>query len=148
MMEIKQVDIECIDVFWDRVKGWIEKVVRQTNGRHTVESTYNLLKQGTMTMFLITHKKKITAVVVTQKVYYPAKVVLGFLFIGGKKVCRYLKEIEDYFIKYAQSLGYNYHSSAWFDQAYKVLNKDYKIAKKVKPGGKDSFFKKIIDKIK
>ena len=105
MMEIKQVDIECIDVFWDRVKGWIERVVKLTNGRHTVETTYNLLKQGTMTMFLITHKKEITAVVVTQKVYYPAKVVLGFLFIGGKKVCKYLKEIEDYFIKYAQSLG-------------------------------------------
>ena len=85
MMEIKQVDIECIDVFWDRVKGWIGRVVKQTNGRHTVETTYNLLKQGTMTMFLVTHKKQITAVVVTQKVYYPAKVVLGFLFIGGEK---------------------------------------------------------------
>ena len=105
MMEIKQVDIDCIDVFWDGVKGWIEKVVRQTNGRHTVETTYRRLKQGIMTMFLVMHNKKVTAVIVTQVVIYPAKNVLGFLFIGGKKVCNYLKEIEDYFIKYTRSLG-------------------------------------------
>ena len=50
--------------------------------------------------------------------------------------------------KYAKILGYNYNSSEWFEQAYKVLNKDYKIKKKVKPEDNDSFFKKIIDKIK
>jgi len=50
--------------------------------------------------------------------------------------------------KYAKILGYNYNSSEWFEQAYKVLNKDYKIKKKVKPENNDSFFKKIIDKIK
>ena len=51
--------------------------------------------------------------------------------------------------KYAQILGYNYNSSEWFEQAYKVLNKDYKIQnKKVKLEDNDSFFKKIIDKIK
>ena len=50
--------------------------------------------------------------------------------------------------KYAKILGYNYNSSEWFEQAYKVLNKDYKIKKKIKPEDNDSFFKKIIDKIK
>ena len=50
--------------------------------------------------------------------------------------------------KYANILGYNYNSSEWFEQAYKVLNKDYKIKQKVQPKDNDSFFKKIIDKIK
>ena len=50
--------------------------------------------------------------------------------------------------KYAKILGYNYNSSEWFEQAYKVLNKDYKIKKKMKPKDNDSFFKKIINKIK
>ena len=50
--------------------------------------------------------------------------------------------------KYAKILGYNYNSGQWFEQSYKVLNKDYKIQKKVKPKDNDSFFKKIIDKIK
>ena len=27
--------------------------------------------------------------------------------------------------KYANILGYNYNSSEWFQQSYKVLNKDY-----------------------
>ena len=50
--------------------------------------------------------------------------------------------------KYAKILGYNYNSSEWFEQAYKVLNKDYEIKTKVKPEDNDSFFKKIIRKIK
>ena len=29
--------------------------------------------------------------------------------------------------KYAQILGYNYNSSEWFQQSYKILNKDYEI---------------------
>ena len=50
--------------------------------------------------------------------------------------------------KYAQILGYNYNSSEWFEQSYKVLNKDYKIKKRVKPEDNKGLFKKIIDKIK
>ena len=29
--------------------------------------------------------------------------------------------------KYASLLGYNYNSSEWFKQTYKIFNKDYKI---------------------
>jgi hypothetical protein len=102
MIEIKQVDIECVDVFWDKVKNWVYKVVVQSNGRHTLDSTYKLLKQGTMTMFLITDKKKLCAVYVVQKVYYPAKIVLGILFCGGSKVIREVKKIEKFFLNYAK----------------------------------------------
>ena len=30
--------------------------------------------------------------------------------------------------KYANILGYNYNSSEWFQQSYKVLNKDYDLS--------------------
>ncbi len=51
--------------------------------------------------------------------------------------------------KYAKVLGYNYNTSEWFEQSYKILNKDYKITKKKKIIQKDqSFFKKILNKIK
>ena len=51
--------------------------------------------------------------------------------------------------KYAKILGYNYNSSRWFEQSYKVLNKDYKIKKRdVNKKKDDSFFKKILRKIK
>tara|TARA_R100001015_G_C4627898_1_gene187713 strand:- start:275 stop:694 length:420 start_codon:yes stop_codon:yes gene_type:complete len=102
MIEIKQVDIECVDVFWNKVKNWVYKVVVQSNGRHTLDSTYKLLKQGTMTMFLITDKKKLCAVYVVQKVYYPAKIVLGILFCGGSKVIKEVKKIEKFFLNYAK----------------------------------------------
>tara|TARA_Y100000996_G_scaffold411097_1_gene394611 strand:- start:4991 stop:5821 length:831 start_codon:yes stop_codon:yes gene_type:complete len=50
---------------------------------------------------------------------------------------------------YARVLGYNYNSSEWFEQSYKLLNKDYKIVKKEKAKQKDqTFFKKILNKIK
>ena len=54
---------------------------------------------------------------------------------------------------YANILGYNYNSSEWFEQSYKVLNKDYKIKNKrldkAEITNKEkNFFKKIIELIK
>ena len=54
--------------------------------------------------------------------------------------------------KFASILGYNYNSSKWFEQTYKILNEDYKITKKVDLEDKrkqdKSFFKRIIKMIK
>ena len=54
--------------------------------------------------------------------------------------------------KYASILGYNYNSSEWFQQSYKILNKDYKFTKlktnNIEQKKDKSFFKKIIEKIK
>ena len=33
--------------------------------------------------------------------------------------------------KYAKVLGYNYQSSEWYKESYKVFNKEYKIKKKI-----------------
>ena len=50
--------------------------------------------------------------------------------------------------KYAKVLGYNYNSSEWFEQSFKVLNKDNEIKKKVKDKKSSNFLKKILSKIK
>ena len=50
--------------------------------------------------------------------------------------------------RYASILGYNYNSSKWFEQSYKILNKDYNFIKKKQPNQKKNIFKRIIDKIK
>ena len=51
--------------------------------------------------------------------------------------------------KYASILGYNYNSSEWFKESYKLLNKDYvKMLKKEKKEDNRKLFMKIIDKIK
>ena len=55
--------------------------------------------------------------------------------------------------KYASILGYNYNSSEWFKQTYKILNKNYEIMEKASTKGKKedsdkSFIKKIIKMIK
>jgi|TARA_B100001094_G_C18151945_1_gene784166 outer membrane protein assembly factor BamD len=52
--------------------------------------------------------------------------------------------------KYAQILGYNYNSSEWFQQSYKILNKDYDIKNlnKKKNKKEKNFFKKIIKMFK
>ena len=53
--------------------------------------------------------------------------------------------------KYVNILGYNYNSSEWFQQSYKVLNKDYDL-KSMNNSNKekkdDNFFNKIIKLIK
>ena len=52
--------------------------------------------------------------------------------------------------KYANILGYNYNSSEWFKQTYKILNKDYKFVDKSnkKKNNNDNIIKKIIKIIK
>ena len=52
---------------------------------------------------------------------------------------------------YAKILGYNYNSSKWFEQSYKILNKNYEIQKinKSKNLKEDrNIFKRIIKMIK
>ena len=44
----------------------------------------------------------------------------------------YILGLNDESVKYAKLLGYNYQSSEWYQQSYKVLNKDYKINQKNK----------------
>ena len=57
----------------------------------------------------------------------------------------YYLGLEEEFKKYAKILGYNYNSSEWFEQSYKVLNKDYKIKrKKKKSENSDGFLRKLL----
>lgn len=47
----------------------------------------------------------------------------------------------------AAILGYNYNSSEWYKQSYKVLNKSYKLPKKTKIKKNDGLIKRTIKKI-
>ena len=47
--------------------------------------------------------------------------------------------------KYAQTLGYNYESSMWYEASYQIFNKNYKTINKSK---KEKKKKNLIDKIK
>ena len=50
--------------------------------------------------------------------------------------------------KYANILGYNYNSSEWFEQSYKILNKNYEFNNNKVIKKDDRWYKKIIKKIK
>ena len=51
--------------------------------------------------------------------------------------------------QYTGILGYNYNSSEWYEQSYKILNKDYVIKnEEKKEKDKEGVFKKIIQMIK
>lgn len=60
----------------------------------------------------------------------------------------YYLGLEEEAKKYAKILGYNYNSSEWFEKSYKILNKDYKITKKIDSKKDKNFLKKILNKIK
>ncbi len=60
----------------------------------------------------------------------------------------YYLGLEDEAKKFAKILGYNYNSSEWFEQSYKVFNKEYKIAQKKKLNENQGFFDKFLEKIK
>ena len=44
--------------------------------------------------------------------------------------------------KYAKLLGYNYESSKWYQQSYKIFNKKYEINKQNREKNKNSILKK------
>ena len=57
----------------------------------------------------------------------------------------YIIGLENEAQKYAKTLGYNYQTSKWYEESYRVFNKDYKsMIKNKKINKKD----KLIDKIK
>ena len=59
--------------------------------------------------------------------------------------------LEDEAKKYANILGYNYNSSEWFEQSYKILNRDYEIKRDnnlAKSKNDKGFIKKILEKIR
>tara|TARA_B100000963_G_scaffold233889_1_gene204318 strand:+ start:222 stop:1058 length:837 start_codon:yes stop_codon:yes gene_type:complete len=45
--------------------------------------------------------------------------------------------------KYALLLGYNYQSSQWYEESYKLINKDYKINRISRKNEKDTILKKF-----
>ena len=51
--------------------------------------------------------------------------------------------------KYAALLGYNYQSSKWYEESYKILNKNYeKISKKKNKKKEESIIQKFKDLLK
>jgi len=57
----------------------------------------------------------------------------------------YLIGLEEESKKYAKTLGYNYQSSDWYKESYRIFNKDYKV-KKIDP--KNEPKKKLLDRIR
>ena len=57
----------------------------------------------------------------------------------------YLIGLEEEAKKYAKTLGYNYQSSEWYTESYRIFNKDYKV-KKLDPKNEPN--KKLLDRIK
>ena len=60
----------------------------------------------------------------------------------------YLLGLEEEAKKYASILGYNYNSSEWFEQSYKIFNKEYEFKRQKKFKKEDGLFKKILEKVK
>ena len=63
----------------------------------------------------------------------------------------YYLGLEEEAKSFAKILGYNYNSSEWFKQSYKILNQDYKIEElkqKVNKKEKENLIKKIIRMIR
>ncbi len=50
--------------------------------------------------------------------------------------------------RYAAILGYNYNSSEWYKESYRILNKNYKVEKKDIVEEKEGILKRIINKIR
>ena len=55
----------------------------------------------------------------------------------------YILGLKDEAKKYANLLGYNYNSSKWYQQSYKIFNQKYEINKRKREKNKNSILKKV-----
>ena len=55
----------------------------------------------------------------------------------------YILGLEDEAKKYAKLLGYNYNSSKWYQQSYKIFNQKYEINKRKREKNKNLIIKKV-----
>ena len=60
----------------------------------------------------------------------------------------YLIGLENESKKFAKILGYNYQSSEWYEESYKVFNKDYSLIKKEKSENQKENKNKLLDRIR
>tara|TARA_R100000005_G_C4991529_1_gene198872 strand:+ start:254 stop:667 length:414 start_codon:yes stop_codon:yes gene_type:complete len=94
MINIIKVDVA---EHWTRASVMLADAINLSNGRHTLETTYNNLKKGVMRLYAVYFKEKLKSYFVTQITIYPAKSVYGIIFCGGKEVIRHIKKIETFF---------------------------------------------------
>ena len=94
MMEIKQLNP---NEYWNRVSVMLKKAIELSNGRHTLETTYESLCKGIMHLYGIFDKKTLVSVFVTQRMVYPAKQVLCILFCGGKDFIVHVEKVVNFF---------------------------------------------------
>ena len=88
-----------IDFYWDEVSVRIKDAIELSNGRHTLETTFNCIKSKQMKLWGVVYGDILLSVFVTQETIYPNKKVLSILFCGGEAVIKYIKDIETFFKK-------------------------------------------------
>ena len=92
-MKVIPVEPIGVEIFWDNIKPLVKKAVTYSGGRHTVNSTKYLLKQGMMDLFIVFKTiKDIEAIIVTQKSVYPAKTMMTVVLCGGKNMNKWAGE--------------------------------------------------------
>ena len=91
-MKVIPVEPIGVEIFWDNIKPLVKKAVTYSGGRHTVNSTKYLLKQGMMDLFIVFKTiKDIEAIIVTQKSIYPAKTMMTVVLCGGKNMNKWAR---------------------------------------------------------
>ena len=94
-----------VDEHWTQASKLLKDAIELSNGRHTLESTYNNLVKGVMRLYAVYIKDKIKSFFVTQIVLYPAKTIYGIIFCGGTHVINNIKKIESFFKTEAMTNG-------------------------------------------
>ena len=102
MINIVKVNV---DEHWTQASKLLKDAIELSNGRHTLESTYNNLAKGVMRLYAVYVKDKIKSFFVTQIVLYPAKTIYGIIFCGGTHVINNIKKIESFFKTEAMTNG-------------------------------------------
>jgi hypothetical protein len=85
LIEASIVPLEHLDLFWDRLSGYLHEAAEQSHGRYRVEDIYDTLKAGRGELWVAFEDTAIIGAAVTHKVAYPQKTMLCIAFLGGRE---------------------------------------------------------------
>lgn len=83
MMQVSYVPLEYVDTYWHAVAPHLEKSVKYTYGRYTLNAIYDSIVKYNNHLWAAYEDNLVYGAVVTEVVDYPLKRVLMMHFTGG-----------------------------------------------------------------
>jgi len=107
-LKIFRCDPIAIHAVWDIICDGIEDALSYSMGEITLQDIYENLYEGVMHLILIVDNDKIIASCISQVIIYKRIKTLRIVTLSGSRMKEWLKDLMDFMVIGAKTVGANY----------------------------------------